>query len=44
MAETLALAKGLGALALHLFLLVPVGCGVEIADDQLISPDEYERC
>jgi MoaA/NifB/PqqE/SkfB family radical SAM enzyme len=28
MPETLALAKGLGAVALHLFLLVPVGCGV----------------
>jgi radical SAM protein with 4Fe4S-binding SPASM domain len=42
MPETLILAKGLGADALHLFLLVPVGCGVEIADDQQISPDEYE--
>ena len=42
MPETLALAKGLGAVALHLFLLVPVGCGVEIADDQQISPEEYE--
>lgn len=43
MPETLALAKGLGAVALHLFLLVPVGCGVEIADDQQISPAEYEE-
>ena len=34
MPETLALAKGMSAQALHLFLLVPVGCGVEIADDQ----------
>ena len=42
MPETLALAKGLGAVALHLFLLVPVGCGVEIADDQQISASEYE--
>jgi len=42
MPETLALAKSLGAVALHLFLLVPVGCGVEIADDQQISPAEYE--
>ena len=33
----------LGAAALHLFLLVPVGCGVEIADEQMISPDDYER-
>jgi len=43
MPETLAFAKELDALALHLFLLVPVGCGVEIADDQQISPEEYEQ-
>jgi radical SAM protein with 4Fe4S-binding SPASM domain len=43
MEETLALAKSQGAVALHLFLLVPVGCGVEIAEDQQISPDEYEE-
>ena len=43
MPETLALAKGLGAEALHLFLLVPVGCGMEIADDQQIKADEYEQ-
>jgi radical SAM protein with 4Fe4S-binding SPASM domain len=42
MPETLALARSLGAVALHLFLLVPVGCGVQIADDQQISPAEYE--
>jgi AdoMet-dependent heme synthase len=42
MPETLALAEAIGAVALHLFLLVPVGCGVEIADDQQISPAEYE--
>ncbi len=43
MEETLAMAKGAGAVALHLFLLVPVGCGVEIAEDQKISPEEYEE-
>ena len=43
MPETLALAKGLGAAALHLFLLVPVGCGMEIAADKQISPTEYEN-
>jgi AdoMet-dependent heme synthase len=43
MPETLAMAKELGASALHLFLLVPVGCGVEISDEQQITPDEYER-
>ena len=42
MPETLAMAKRLGATALHLFLLVPVGCGMEIADDQQITPQEYE--
>lgn len=42
MPQTLAMARDLGATALHLFLLVPVGCGVEIADDQQISPAEYE--
>jgi heme b synthase len=43
MPDTVALAKRLGAQALHLFLLVPVGCGVEIADEQQISAEEYER-
>ena len=43
MDQTLALAKGLEAQALHLFLLVPVGCGVEIAPDQQISATEYEN-
>lgn len=43
MPETLSLAKELDAVALHLFLLVPVGCGVEIAEDQQISPSEYEQ-
>jgi radical SAM protein with 4Fe4S-binding SPASM domain len=42
MPETLALAKELDAVALHLFLLVPVGCGVEISDDQQITPEQYE--
>lgn len=39
----LALAKELDAIALHLFLLVPVGCGVEIAEEQMINAAEYER-
>ena len=41
--DVLKLAKSLGADALHTFLLVPVGCGVDIADDQMVPPDEYER-
>ncbi|MBS3750923.1 MAG: radical SAM protein [Anaerolineales bacterium] len=40
--QTLRLAKRIGAVALHFFLLVPVGCGAEIADDQQISPETYE--
>ena len=43
MPDTLAMAKSLGASALHLFALVPVGCGVEIADDQQITAEEYEN-
>jgi heme b synthase len=37
------LAKDLDAVGLHLFLLVPVGCGVQIAEDQMINAQEYER-
>jgi heme b synthase len=36
------LALSLGADALHLFLLVPVGCGTEISDEQMVTPQEYE--
>ncbi|MBZ5514094.1 MAG: radical SAM protein [Acidobacteriia bacterium] len=41
--EVLALARSIGADALHTFLLVPVGCGVEIADEQMVPPAEYEQ-
>jgi len=41
--EVLTLARSLGADALHTFLLVPVGCGVDIAAEQMVPPDEYER-
>ena len=41
--EVLDLARRLGADALHTFLLVPVGCGVDIAEEQMVAPDEYER-
>ncbi|MDP2935880.1 MAG: radical SAM protein, partial [Dehalococcoidia bacterium] len=40
--QIMQLALKLGMDALHVFLLVPVGCGVEIADEQMISPMEYE--
>jgi AdoMet-dependent heme synthase len=41
--DVLTLAKELGADALHTFLLVPVGCGVDIAAEQMVPPEEYER-
>ena len=39
----LELARNLGADALHTFLLVPVGCGVDIAEAQMVAPEEYEE-
>src|SRR5271167_3286153 len=39
----LELARSLGADALHTFLLVPVGCGVDIAAEQMVPPEEYEQ-
>jgi radical SAM protein with 4Fe4S-binding SPASM domain len=41
--SVLQLARNLGADALHTFLLVPVGCGVDIAAEQMVPPEEYER-
>ena len=40
--ELYKLALKLGADALHIFMLVPVGCGVEIAADSQLPADEYE--
>ena len=37
------LALEIGADALHLFMLVPVGCGLEIAPAEMLPADEYER-
>lgn len=37
------MAKENNAIALYLFLLVPVGCGVQIADSQMLSPAEVEE-
>jgi len=39
----LELALSMGACALHLFLLVPTGCGKEIAGREMISPEQYEQ-
>jgi len=38
-----ATARELGADALHLFMLVPVGCGVQIAESNMLPSEEYER-
>lgn len=41
--DILDLAVRLGAVALHIFLLVPTGCGKEIADEEMITPAQYEE-
>lgn len=41
--DVLKMVREMGADALHTFLLVPVGCGVDIAKDQMVPPDEYEK-
>ncbi len=41
--QVLELSRSLGADALHTFLLVPVGCGLDIAAEQMVPPEEYER-
>jgi heme b synthase len=41
--QILQLAVERGAAALHLFLLVPTGCGKEIAQEEMIEPSEYEQ-
>lgn len=41
--DILSLAISEGAAALHLFMLVPVGCGVEIAETDMISAEKYEE-
>jgi radical SAM protein with 4Fe4S-binding SPASM domain len=37
------LARSLGAVALHIFMLVPVGCGRVFAKTDMLSPQEYEQ-
>lgn len=41
--EIVALSKELDADALHFFMLVPVGCGVELSKKQQLSPERYEE-
>ena len=37
------LAISVGAMALHLFMLVPVGCGMQIADEIMLSAERQEE-
>ncbi len=41
--QTYQLALDLGADALHIFMLVPVGCGMTLSQDVLLSGQEYEQ-
>ncbi len=41
--DVLKLSLEKGARALHIFMLVPVGCGVEIAETDMISKERYEE-
>ena len=38
-----AMALQLGADALHIFMLVPVGCGMSLSEDIMLSSEEYEH-
>ena len=37
------LAESLGAVALHIFVLVPVGCGLSLEDTDMLTPIEYDE-
>jgi radical SAM protein with 4Fe4S-binding SPASM domain len=37
------LAGSLGAVAVHIFMLVPVGCGQSLAETDMLSPEQYEQ-
>lgn len=41
--EIILLCERAGAKALHIFMLVPVGCGAEIADTDMLPKEEYEK-
>jgi len=43
MEDILQLALDNKAVALHLFMLVPVGCGIQIADNQMLPAEQYEE-
>ncbi len=37
------LSKSLGAVAVHIFMLVPVGCGQTLAETDMLTPEQYEE-
>ena len=37
------LAKSLGAVAVHIFMLVPVGCGQTLGQNDMLMPEQYEQ-
>lgn len=37
------LAKSIGAVAVHIFMLVPVGCGQTLAETDMLSAEQYEE-
>ena len=41
--DMLELAEKKGAKAVHLFMLVPVGCGIQIADTDMLPAEKYEE-
>jgi radical SAM protein with 4Fe4S-binding SPASM domain len=41
--EMYKLALDMGADALHIFMLVPVGCGMSLSQDIMLRPEEYEN-
>ena len=41
--DIIRLAETTGAKALHIFMLVPVGCGADIAETDLLSKEKYEE-
>ena len=41
--EVYELAKSIGAVGLHVFMLVPVGCGQVLAETDILSSGEYEE-
>ena len=43
LADIYELVKSLGAVGLHIFMLVPVGCGQILAETDMLSPQQYEQ-